>query len=90
MKEFIEKNKGKCFRYWIRKRMWTPYEMDKKDPDQTDLEFLECSYGYFVEGIDLGYDWLIGITEDSPEPDYVHYYKLSEIEFAYSESDQDE
>ena len=90
MKEFIERNKGKRFRYWIRKRMWTPYEMELKDKYQSDLEDEEAEYGYLVEAVDLGYDWLIGITEDNPEPDHVHYYKLSEIEFAYSESDQDE
>lgn len=89
MIDFIQQNNGKCFRYWIKKRMWTPYEMDKKDPCQSDLEFEDCSYGYFVECVNLGYDWLIGITEGSSEPNYVHYYKLSEIEFAYSVGDQD-
>ena len=89
MIDFIQKNNGKCFRYWIKKRMWTPYEMDKKDPNQSDLENEECYYGYFVECVNLGYDWLIGITEDSPEPDYIQYYKLSEIDFAYSVKDQD-
>ena len=89
MIDFIQQNNGKCFRYWIKKRMWTPYELSLKDPHQSDLEDDTCSYGYFVECVNLGYDWLIGITEDSPEPDYVHYYKLSEIEFAYSVGDQD-
>lgn len=89
MKEFIEQNRGKCFRYWIRKRMWTPYEMELKDKYQSDLEDEEAEYGYLVEAVDLGHDWLIGISEDK-KFDYISYYKLSEIEFAYSESDQDE
>lgn len=89
MIDFIQQNIGKCFRYWIRKRMWTPYEMELKAKDQSDLENEECYYGYFVDCVNLGYDWLIGITEDSSEPDYIQYYKLSEIDFAYSVKDQD-
>lgn len=89
MKNFVEKKKNKKFRYWLKKRMWTPYEMDKKDPCQSDLEDEECSYGYIVDVADLGYDWLIGISEDSADLDYVQYYKLSELDLAISERDQD-
>lgn len=87
--EFINQNKNKIFRYWIHKVKWTPYEMELKDPNQSDLVDEECSYGYFVDCVDLGYDWLVGISEDNPNGKYVSYYKLSELDFAYSVSDQE-
>ena len=87
--EFINQNKNKLFRYWLRKTMWTPYEMELKDPNQSDLVNEECSYGYFVNCVDLGYDWLVGISEDNPNGKYVSYHKLSELDFAYSVSDQE-
>lgn len=76
--DFVNNNKNKLFRYWLRKTMWTPYEMELKDPMQSDVVSEDCSYGYFVECIDLGYDWLVGISEDMPDDKYISYYKLSE------------
>ena len=90
LEEFIEKNKEKTFRYWIRKRMWTPYEMDKKDPYQTDLENDECEFCRIVECVDLGYDHLIGIVEcDATEPyQGITYYRLSEFDFRWLKDDE--
>ena len=87
MKEFFEKHKNDIFRYWIRKRMWTPYEVELKDPYQAEYGDEECSHGYIVEIVDLGYDWLIGISE-SLDATYVEYFKLSDIELAFSDTDQ--
>lgn len=89
MKEFFEKHKNTVFRYWERKRMWTPYDMEYKDPYQVEYGDVECSYGYIVEVIDLGYDWLIGLS-DSLDARYIEYHKLDDIELAYSCSDQEE
>lgn len=89
MKDFIEKHKNTVFRYWERKRMWTPYDMECKDPYQLEYGDEECSYGYLVEVADLGTDWLVGISE-SQEASYVEYYRLSDIALAYSASDQEE
>lgn len=90
MTQFIEQNKGKLFRYWLIKRNYTPYEIALKDPCQSELIEDACSYGYFVDCIDLGYDHLIGISEDSSKPDYISYHKLSLIDFAYSDQDQED
>ena len=91
MKQSIEKNKGVCFRYWLHKRNLTPYEMEIKDPNQSDLVDDVCEYGYFVDSVNLGYDWLVGVTEsDYENPKQISYHKLSEISFAYSESDQEQ
>ena len=88
MKDFVEKNKDTVFRYWLRKRMWTPYEMELKDKYQSDLEDEEAEYGYLVEAVDLGHDWLIGVSEDK-NADYISYYRLSEIDLAISNNDQE-
>ena len=89
MKEFFEKHKNTVFRYWQRKRMWTPYDMEVKSEYQLEYGDEECSYGYIVEVANLGYDWLIGISADL-EADYIEYYKLNDIELAYCDSDQKE
>ena len=89
MREFFEKHRYTVFRYWLRRHMWTPYEMELKDPYQVEYGDEECSFGYIVEVVDLGYDWLIGISE-SLDGSYIEYYKLSDIELAYSDSDQEE
>ena len=89
MKKFIKKHKNVVFRYWLRKRMWTPYDFENKDPYQLEYGEEECSFGYFVDVVNLGYDWLIGISE-SKEADYIEYFKLNDIEFAYSNTDQDD
>ena len=90
LETFIGKNEGKLFRYWLVKRNYTPYEWEKKDDCQSELIDDECSYGYFVDCINLGYDHLIGITEDSRDNGYVSYHKLSLLDFAYCEKDQEE
>lgn len=89
MKEFIKQHENDQFRYWIRKRVWTPYEQELKDPNQSDLVDEECDFGYIVEGVDLGSgDWLIGISYDRTN-DHISYYKLSEIDFALCACDQE-
>jgi hypothetical protein len=89
MQEFIKKHKNTVFRYWERKRMWTPYDIEIKDPYQQEYGEVECFYGYIVEAVDLGYDWLVGFSEN-PEGDYIQYYMLKDIAFAYSDIDQEE
>lgn len=90
MNEFLKKYKNKWIRYWTKKRMWTPYDMEIKNPDQSDLNFEECSHGYIVEAYNLGYDWLVGIGEEPNSSRYISFYKLSELDMAYSEADQEE
>lgn len=90
MNEFLKKYKDKCIRYWIRRTNWTPYEMNLKDPDQSDLFNEEADFGYIIEAYNLGYDWLVGISEDSNGSGYISFYRLSELEMAYNERDQED
>lgn len=89
MDKFFEKYKGKYIRYWIHKIRWTPYELDCKDPNQSTLESEECNFGYITEVYNLGYDWLIGISEEI-NSDYISFYKLSELDIAYTGFDQED
>jgi hypothetical protein len=89
MKDFIEKHRNTVFRYWERKRMWTPYDIESKDPHQLEYGDEECNFGYIVDAIDLGFDWLLGFS-DSRDASYIEYFKLNDIALAYSASDQEE
>ena len=88
-KKWIELHKNDCFRYWVHKIMFTPYEIEQKFEDQCCLEDETCSYGYIVETVVLpDNDILLGISED--KNGYVLYYKLSAIDLALSKSDNEE
>ena len=88
MQKFFEEHKNDVLRYWECKRMWTPYDMECKDPYQSEYVNDECSFGYMVEIYDLGNDWLIGFSSNK-ESKYVEYLKLSNIAIAYSAIDQE-
>lgn len=88
-KEWIDLHKDDCFRYWVHKIMFTPYEIEQKFEDQCCFEDETCSYGYIVETVVLpDDDILLGISED--RNGYVSYYKLSAIDLALSKSDNEE
>lgn len=85
--EWVEAHKDISFRYWVRKTMFTPYEVAEKFEDQGYTESETCEYGYIVEYIVLpDNDILLGLSE-SKEADYISYYKLSAIDLAYSDTD---
>ena len=74
--------------------MWTPYEMELKDPIQSDLYEDECNYGYFTDCFDLGNgDWLMEITStnwQTPNFTSKYYYRLSKLDIQYISKDQEE
>ena len=87
--KFLEEHKDESFRYWIHKRIFTPYEQEQKFEDESTLESTECSYVYIVESVKLpNGDILLGLSED--RSGYTSYYKLSELDLALSKSDNDE
>lgn len=88
-KEWIELHKDDCFRYWVHKIMFTPYEIEQKFSDQSCFEDETCSYGYIIETITLpDNDILLGLSED--KDGYISYYKLSNIDLALCKSDNEE
>ena len=89
-KEWLEIHKDDCFRYWVHKIMFTPYEVEEKFSDQSCFEDDTCSYGYIVEHVILpDNDILLGIREDK-EYGYITYQKLSEIDLALSDKDNED
>ena len=94
MKDFIEENKNTIFRYWIKKEKFTPYEKKMCYEDESLYINEEAYHGYITECIDLNNgDYLLAIrSEDNMDSDniYVEYYKLSSIDIAYADNDQEE
>ena len=95
IKDFFKVHDGQIFRFWVYKKMFTPYEQEKKFSDESIYENAHCSYGRIIEvaplpdgdillafQIDGNYD--VGINDI----DYVTYYKLSEIQLDWSKNDQ--
>ena len=93
MKDFIEENKDTIFRYWIKKEKFTPYEEKMCNEYESLYINEEADYGYITECIDLNNgDYLLAIRPvDNMDSNYVYkeYYKLSNIDIAYSDKDQE-
>ena len=90
IKEWLELHKDDCFRYWVHKFIFTPYEVEEKFENQSCLEDDECMYGYIVDHVVLpDNDVMIGLSE-SKDGGYISYYKLSAIDLALSDFDKEE
>lgn len=90
IKTFFKSIENRPIIYWVYKKMFTPYELDKKFMDESIYEDCHGTEGYIKEVILLpDNDILLGIArvfEDSEDNEYnyfVDYYKLSEIRMAY-------
>ena len=87
---WVEAHKDISFRYWVHKKLFTPYEEEQKFEDQCLCESDECSYEYIVDYAILpDNDILLGLSEDK-EAGYISYYKLSAIDLALSKKDNEE
>lgn len=85
---------NRVFRFWVYRRMFTPYEKEQKFSDESQYEDNSCKLGYIRELINLeNGDYLIGFelvvneygeVEDATS---LEYYKLSEIRLVYDEND---
>ena len=54
METWLLDNGDRLFRYRVYRRMFTPYEQEKKYMDQSDFESDYHQFGYIEEAIDLG------------------------------------
>ena len=92
METFIHDFSDKLIRFWVYKKVFTPYEVDKKFIDQSDFESSTATFGYIRVAVNLGGgDYLLGIEpyfgDDNPDKD-LWFYRLSEIRFNILEIDQ--
>ena len=100
--EWLKDYEHKVFRMWKYKKMFTPYEIEQKFVDESVYESDVCAYIIITKIIPISNDdCLIGYILvdgysyndiiDKSENDRLEWYvKLSEIELAYSESDNTE
>lgn len=91
METWLLDNENRIFRYLVYRRIYTPFEQERKFIDETCYESAYYLFGLIREAIDLGDgEWYIGIqgiTDDELE-DSLSYYYLSEIRLEYHPSDQ--
>lgn len=78
MQTFILDNSDTLFRYLVYKKMFTPFEIDRKYRDESLFDDQSYSYGYIVECIELpNQEILLGIKDE--DDIVVSYYTLPEI-----------
>ena len=91
MQALIEEYKGKVFRYWKYKHPGLKYDFgDGENPGPYVDE--RCERGRLISAVTLpGYDMLLCFEEElSPGKMYRDFVKLSEVDIAYSDTDQEE
>ena len=84
---FIKAHEGEIFRYWVYRRVFTPYEQKECFMDESIFEDTHANVGIIKDCIPLGDgDFLLCFQQvddcDSYNItafDFVEYYKLSEI-----------
>lgn len=95
--DFLKVNENVVFRFWVYRRVYTPYEEKNAFSDESIFESSHANFGVIRECISIGGgDFLLGIQlvydedfdVDNPEYDQLEYYKLSEIRLGYHRDDQ--
>ena len=89
---FVHQNCNKIFRYWVYRRLYTPYEMEHKFSDESVFEETICTMAHIRECIALpNGDYLLGLENaefiSDDDGQYLKYCKLSEIRLEYYECD---
>ena len=94
---FAVKHQNNIFRYWIYRKVYTPYEIENKYTDESMYEDCFCKLAYIRECIDLpNGDILIGfLAADGDGKEEIgrrniQYCRLSEIRLELYEGDQED
>lgn len=94
MDTFICDFENKLIRFWVFKKMFTPYEVDRKHTDESCFESTTAMFGYIKVSVNLGNgDYLLGIEpyfgDDPEDGDHdLWFYRMSEIRFNICQIDQ--
>lgn len=85
---------NRVFRFWVFRRIFTPYEQEQKFSDESQYEDNSCKLGYIRELINLengdyliGFELVINEYGEVEDTTSLEYYKFSEIRLAYDEND---
>ena len=84
-------NDGRIYRFLVYKKMFTPYEQERRFVDESQFEDVHFRFAFIEEAVDLGNgEWLIGFREiiDDDICGHIDYNKLSDIQLSYFEVDQ--
>lgn len=85
-------NSDRIYRFLVYKKLFTPYEQERKFEDESQFEDIHYRFGLIKEAVELGNgEWLIGFREiiDYEVCGYISYFKLSDIQLSYFDGDQD-
>lgn len=91
METWFLDNSDRIYRFVVYKKLFTPYEQDKKFSDESQFEDIHYRFGFIEEAIELGQgEWLLGFREviDGEVCSYISYFKLSDIQLSFFEQDQ--
>lgn len=90
MDRFLEEYKGKVLRFWRYKRPGVKYDYCGEEASGPYID-KTCDYGVLQDMYTLpDNDVMVCIENDLSNGDkYREFYKLSEIDLSYSDSDQD-
>lgn len=91
METWFLDNSDRIYRFVVYKKLFTPYEQDKKFSDESQFEDTHYRFGLIEEAIELGQgEWLLGFREviDGEVCSYISYFKLSDIQLSFFEQDQ--
>ncbi len=93
LEHWFRQHRKRLYRFYVYKRMFTPYEIDKAFIDETCYESDCAMLGILEEVIELKDDYLFGIRQvfvDCSVSDTVEYYKLSELRIEWREKDEED
>ena len=91
MEKWLGDNSHRTYQFLVYKKLFTPYELDKKFVDESQFEDTNYRFGFIEEAIELGNgEWLLGFREviDDEVCNYITYLNLSDIRLFYFEKDQ--
>lgn len=88
MPDFLLAHQDDIFRFWVYRKLYTPYEQQRAFTDESVFDDIHANFGFVVECISLGNgDFLLGFrTVADPDElgvqEYngpIEYYRLNEI-----------
>ena len=85
MEKWLGDNSHRIYRFLVYKKLFTPYELDKKFVDESQFEDTNYRFGFIEEAIELGNgEWLLGFREviDDEVCNYIRHQLTNHSIFA--------
>jgi hypothetical protein len=91
METWLHDFDDRIYRYVVYRKMFTPYEQEKRNKDETPFESVYYRFGKIEEVVNIGEGkWMIGFRNviNHNLSDKIEYYMLDEIRIELWERDQ--